>query len=295
MDTSSPAMANPEGQTSITGTARLVPATFYIAITPLSGRTADRRFACAAVSSRCYGACLRAVGRVAACLFLVDGQDVKRRLGLEAPDDPQPEAFAAPDDAIGEDARVVVAASDHVEVQFLTGAKRHAVVDPPRPSAVADDVLDDLYRLVGVPVLSEPIPVGIALLIACFGFRGAGIGAWERSAVSFELFDQRAEEGHDTAVVEFGGLRQEPGSPRDVDECDHPRARADGRSVWERGLLVCRADTRRLVHQIVQRQLDQLPGSALDRPQDDTLSVLLLSHRCPADLDLGLGLQPGEQ
>jgi len=39
-------MANPEGQTSITGTARLVPATFYIAITPLSGRTADRRFAC---------------------------------------------------------------------------------------------------------------------------------------------------------------------------------------------------------------------------------------------------------
>jgi hypothetical protein len=36
-------MANPEGQTSITGTARLVPATFYIAITPLSGRTAERR------------------------------------------------------------------------------------------------------------------------------------------------------------------------------------------------------------------------------------------------------------
>jgi hypothetical protein len=37
-------MANPEGQTSITGTARLVPATFYIAITPLSGRTTERRF-----------------------------------------------------------------------------------------------------------------------------------------------------------------------------------------------------------------------------------------------------------
>jgi hypothetical protein len=36
-------MANPEGQTSITGTARLVPATFYIAITPLSGRTTERR------------------------------------------------------------------------------------------------------------------------------------------------------------------------------------------------------------------------------------------------------------
>jgi hypothetical protein len=33
-------MANPEGQTSITGTARLMPATFYIATTPLSGHTA---------------------------------------------------------------------------------------------------------------------------------------------------------------------------------------------------------------------------------------------------------------
>jgi hypothetical protein len=41
---SPPAMANPEGQTSITGTARLMPATFYIAITPLSGHTAYRRF-----------------------------------------------------------------------------------------------------------------------------------------------------------------------------------------------------------------------------------------------------------
>ena len=40
---SPPAMANPEGQTPITGTARLMPATFYIAITPLSGRTTERR------------------------------------------------------------------------------------------------------------------------------------------------------------------------------------------------------------------------------------------------------------
>src|SRR5260370_10502525 len=36
--------ANPEGQTSITGTARFVPTTFYIAFTLLSGRTTDRRF-----------------------------------------------------------------------------------------------------------------------------------------------------------------------------------------------------------------------------------------------------------
>jgi hypothetical protein len=35
--------ANPEGQTSITGTARIMLATFYIAITLLSGHTADRR------------------------------------------------------------------------------------------------------------------------------------------------------------------------------------------------------------------------------------------------------------
>ena len=40
---SPPALANPEGQTSITGTARIVPATFYIALTPLSGHTAERR------------------------------------------------------------------------------------------------------------------------------------------------------------------------------------------------------------------------------------------------------------
>ena len=40
---SPPALANPEGQTPITGTARFMPATFYIAITPLSGHTAERR------------------------------------------------------------------------------------------------------------------------------------------------------------------------------------------------------------------------------------------------------------
>jgi hypothetical protein len=39
---SPPAMANPEGQTSITGTARLTPATFYIATTPLSGHTLNQ-------------------------------------------------------------------------------------------------------------------------------------------------------------------------------------------------------------------------------------------------------------
>src|SRR5262249_12572317 len=40
---SPPALANPEDQTSITGTARFVLATFYIAFTLLSGHTADRR------------------------------------------------------------------------------------------------------------------------------------------------------------------------------------------------------------------------------------------------------------
>jgi hypothetical protein len=45
-------MANPEGQTSITGTARLMPATFYIATTPLSGHTAERRFPRGAASAQ---------------------------------------------------------------------------------------------------------------------------------------------------------------------------------------------------------------------------------------------------
>src|SRR5262249_12751764 len=40
---SPPALANPEGQTSITGTARFVLATFYIPFTRLSGHTEDRR------------------------------------------------------------------------------------------------------------------------------------------------------------------------------------------------------------------------------------------------------------
>jgi hypothetical protein len=48
-----------------------------------------------------------------------------------------------------------------------------------------------------------------------------------------------------------------------------PMAAASG----ERGVPVCQADARWLVHQVVQRQLDQLPGGALDRPQDDTLPV----------------------
>jgi hypothetical protein len=132
-----------------------------------------------------------------------------------------------------------------VEVQFLPGAKDHAVVDPPRPSAIADAVFDDFYRLVGVPVLGEPVPVGIALLLACVGCRGVGVGAGKRSAVSFELLDQRAEEGHDAAVVEFGGLRQAPGTRRDVDECDHPGTGADGRSVWQRSSRGYQADARR--------------------------------------------------
>jgi hypothetical protein len=34
---------NPEGQISVTGTARIVRTTFYIALTLLSGRAADRR------------------------------------------------------------------------------------------------------------------------------------------------------------------------------------------------------------------------------------------------------------
>jgi len=86
-------------------------------------------------------------------LFFVDGQDVQRWLRLEASYDPQSVAFAAPDDAIGEHAGVVVAASYHVEVQRLPGAERYAVVDPPGPTAVPYDILYDPDRLVGIPVL----------------------------------------------------------------------------------------------------------------------------------------------
>jgi len=51
---SPPAMANPEGHTSITGTARLMPATFYIATTPLSGHTAYRRISRVAQPLSCH-------------------------------------------------------------------------------------------------------------------------------------------------------------------------------------------------------------------------------------------------
>jgi len=106
------------------------------------------------------------------------------------------------------------------------------------------------------------------------------------------LPEQRAEEGDDAAVVKLGGLRQEPGTQRDIDERDHPRARADRSGVRERGLLVRHADTRPLIHQVVQRQLDQLSRGTLNRLQDDVLPVLLPSDRCPAGFHFGLGLQP---
>jgi hypothetical protein len=92
---------------------------------------------------------------VAACLFLVDGQDVQRWLGLQAPDDPQPEALAAPDDAVGEDAGVVVAAGDDVQVQLLPSAARQAVVDPAWPPAAADALLDELNRCCTPARISE--------------------------------------------------------------------------------------------------------------------------------------------
>jgi len=44
--------ANPEGQTSITGTARFALATFYIALALLSGRTPDRRLGARALTLR---------------------------------------------------------------------------------------------------------------------------------------------------------------------------------------------------------------------------------------------------
>jgi len=70
---SPPAMANPEGHTSITGTARLMPATFYIATTPLSGHTAWRRILArnrsGPTSRRVTGCRTAAIRRAASCVF----------------------------------------------------------------------------------------------------------------------------------------------------------------------------------------------------------------------------------
>ncbi len=52
---------------------------------------------------------------------------------------------------------------------------------------------------------------------------------------------------------------------------------------------------RRVLRTRVQRQLGQLPRSALDRLQDDALPLLLSSYRCPAGFGFSLGLQPGKQ
>ena len=55
------------------------------------------------------------------------------------------------------------------------------------------------------------------------------------------------------------------------------------------------ADAVRLVHQVVQRELHELPGSAVDRLQGDDLAVLPCLCRRPAGLEAGVDLQPGKQ
>jgi hypothetical protein len=60
---------------------------------------------------------------------------------------------------------------------------------------------------------------------------------------------------------------------------DHPRAVTNGCGIRERVVLACDADSVRLVHQVVQRQLDQLAGSALDRLQDEVLPVPVPGNR----------------
>src|SRR5215475_6971611 len=98
--------------------------------------------------------------------FVVDGKDVQGRLRLQAADDPEPVPLSTPDEVVSEDAGVVIAAGNYVEMELLAGGECRAVVDPPGPAAVAYDILDDLDRLIGVPMVSEPVPVSVALELA---------------------------------------------------------------------------------------------------------------------------------
>lgn len=136
---------------------------------------------------------------------------------------------------LSEHAGVVVAACDYMEVQRLPGAEGDAVVHPPRPPAVADGIFHDLDCRVGIPVLGVPTPVGIALPLAGLGDGAVRVGSGEQSAVSFQLLDQRAEEGDDAAVVKLRGLRQEPGaggaSTNAIIRGLAPMASADGSRV----------------------------------------------------------------
>jgi hypothetical protein len=89
-------------------------------------------------------------------LFVIDGEDVQGWLRLEAAHDPQPLPLASPDEVIGEYAGVVVAAGDDMKMQRLAACEGRTVVDPTRASSIADNVLDDFDRLVGVPVGGQP-------------------------------------------------------------------------------------------------------------------------------------------
>src|SRR5262249_45944900 len=85
---SPPALANPEGQTSITGTARFVLATFYIAFTLLSGHTAYRRI----LARRCRPAlitdCDSVLGPAPRRSPNTDGLQVRVPFGQLLPDRP---------------------------------------------------------------------------------------------------------------------------------------------------------------------------------------------------------------
>lgn len=100
-------------------------------------------------------------------LFIVDGKNVQGGLGLEAADYPQSVPESTRDEVVGEYAGVVVASGDYVQVERLAAIECRAVVDPARSATVAYDILDDPDRLVGVPVVREPVPVSVALELAC--------------------------------------------------------------------------------------------------------------------------------
>jgi hypothetical protein len=87
-------------------------------------------------------------------------------LRLQAAGDPGPVPLSTPNEVAGECAGVVVAAGNYVEVERLAGIECRAVADPAGPAAVACDILDEVDGFAGVPVVSEPVPVSVALALA---------------------------------------------------------------------------------------------------------------------------------
>jgi hypothetical protein len=94
-------------------------------------------------------------------------------------------------------------------VERLAGTER-AVIDPARSATVAYDIIDDPDRLVGVPVVREPVPVSVALELACIREGAVRVAHGQRATIALQRLDQRAEERDYSSIVELGSLRQEP-------------------------------------------------------------------------------------